>query len=140
MERRNFLKNTCSFCLLGFTGASIVELASCTAPSNIYSTSVQNNLIHVPVKIFKINTLQIVRPKELLYDIAVSKNTDNSFSALLLQCTHQDNQLTVYPNGYQCSLHGSQFDINGKVVKGPASKPLKNLSITQEGTNLIIHI
>ena len=140
MERRNFLKNTCSLCLIGFTGASLIELASCTAPSNIYSTSVLNNLITVPVKLFENSNLQIVRPKELLYDIAINKNAENNFSAMLLQCTHQDNQLTVYPNGYQCSLHGSQFNTEGKVVKGPASKPLKNLSIIQEGTNLLIHI
>jgi Rieske Fe-S protein len=57
-----------------------------------------------------------------------------------LQCTHQENQLTTTGDGYYCSLHGSQFDKNGRVIKGPAEKPLERYKVFVEKENVIIQI
>ena len=76
----------------------------------------------------------------MFYDIAVQKKEDNSFSALLLLCTHQENQLTITNKGYSCALHGSNFDKDGHVLKGPAERPLEHLSTIVSGNNLIIQI
>ena len=65
---------------------------------------------------------------------------DNSFEALLLQCTHQANQLTPNGNGYTCSLHGSQFDKNGNVTKGPAERTLKHYPVSVGQDKLSIQL
>ena len=84
--------------------------------------------------------MQIVRAKEYPYSIAVRKETDGNFIALLMRCTHADNPLTNIGNGFNCSLHGSVFDKDGTVKKGPAANPLKNFSTEIISDQLIIQL
>src|SRR5258706_71066 len=121
MKRRDFLKASCQLCLLGSAGLLLTQMSSCSpaAGNAIYKTDVVNNQLEVPLSLFDKAPLQFVRPKGWGYDIAVQKEQDN-YNALLMQCTHQNNQLTVSGNGFYCSLHGSQFDKEGNVKKGPA--------------------
>lgn len=141
MERRSFLKDTCKVCLLGATTFSIAEfLASCGSTAKGFKTSVTDHKIEVPLSLFDASAMQIISPRNYEYEIAVQKNTDNTFEALLLRCTHQNNQLIPTGSGYYCSLHGSQYDKKGKVKKGPAEKPLPSLQVETTPTNLIIHI
>jgi Rieske Fe-S protein len=65
---------------------------------------------------------------------------DDHYEALLMQCTHQNNQLTPTGNGFTCSLHGSQFNKDGIVTKGPAENRLKKFSTSVNLDQLIIHL
>lgn len=94
----------------------------------------------MPLNLFDKKDLQIVRPAGWYYDVAVQKNPDNSYTALLLQCTHQENQLTVTGSGYHCNLHGSNFDKQGAVKKGPAELPLQRFETSVDNNSLNIHI
>ena len=94
----------------------------------------------MPLTMFDKSPLQFVRPKGWYYDIAVQKKEDNSYSALLMQCTHQENQLTPTGNGFTCSLHGSQFDKAGNVRKGSAEQHLEGYRTFVDNGNLIIEI
>ena len=140
MQRKEFIKSTCNFCLLGAAGLALPHLLGCSPAIPVYKTEISNNQIELPLHLFDKNNLQLVRPQGWYYDIAVQKSENNVYAALLLKCTHQDNQLTAAGNGYQCSLHGSQFDATGKVKKGPAEKPLKKYNTTVSENRLIINI
>lgn len=142
MERRHFIKSSCNVCMLAAAGYFLPKLEGCSpAAYAVFKTDVVDKKITMPLNMFAASPIQLVRPKDWYYDIAVQKNADNTYSALLLQCTHQENQLTpVGNNGYTCSLHGSQFDIKGNVRKGPAEKHLEQYRTTVENNNLIIEI
>lgn len=141
MERRKFIKASCQLCLLGAAGYMLPMLSSCgTTKSTVYKADIQDKKITVPLALFATCNLQMVRPKGWFYDIAVQKNEDDTYSALLMKCTHMDNQLVLAGNGFQCNLHGSHFDKTGKVQKGPAEMPLKHFTITKDQTNLTINI
>jgi len=142
MERRDFLQSSCKACMLVAAGYFLPKLTGCSpAAYAVFKTEVTDKKITMPLSMFDQNSLQFVRPKGWYYDIAVQKKEDNSYSALLLMCTHQENQLTpAGKNGYTCSLHGSQFDANGTVRKGPAQEPLERFNTTIENNNLIIQI
>ncbi|HEV8082264.1 MAG TPA: Rieske (2Fe-2S) protein [Chitinophagaceae bacterium] len=141
MERRNFIKSTCNICLLGTAGFLAAQLPACSPASfPVFKTDVNDKKITIPLRLFDQSPLQIVRPKNMFYDIAVRKKEDNSYSALLLLCTHQQTQLTVTGNGYSCPLHESNFDKNGNVIKGPAETALHHFITSVSNNNLIIQI
>jgi len=142
MERRKFIKSGCSFCLLGAAGMLLPMLESCgtAQKTTVYKTQANGNRVEVPLSLFATSKLQLVRAKGQYYDIAVQQHEDKTYSALLLRCTHMDNQLNVSGNGYHCSLHGSEFDTNGNVKKGPAEQPLKKYPVTIENDKLVINI
>ena len=49
--------------------------------------------------------------------------------AIDLVCTHLGCTLAVTPDGLSCPCHGSSFDLRGKVLKGPADRPLKRYEV-----------
>lgn len=141
MERRRFLQSSCNLCILAATGCFLPGLSSCSpAAMKALQTDVNNNIISLPLNSISASGLQIIHPKKSLYDIAVQKKPDGSYEALLLQCTHQENQLTVTSNGYKCSLHGSQFDKDGNVTHGPAAEPLRRYKTNIENEELHIYL
>jgi Rieske Fe-S protein len=62
----------------------------------------------------------------------------DSFIALSLICTHLGCTVSVTPEGMVCPCHGSRFDRSGKVLSGPAEKPLVRLTIEQHGDDLVV--
>jgi Rieske Fe-S protein len=49
--------------------------------------------------------------------------------ALDLVCTHLGCTVAVTPAGLVCPCHGSRFDREGMVLKGPADRPLKRYAV-----------
>lgn len=139
MDRKEFLKLSCNTCLMGAAAVMLSTVGGCS-PSPVFKTSVVNNRIEVPLPLFEKSSLQLVRPKGWQYDIAVQKNADGTYQALLMQCTHMENQLSLAQNGFSCSLHGSRFNKDGKVTKGPAEASLKKFNTSIGNNNLIISI
>ncbi len=139
LERRDFLKTGCRACLLGAVTLTLGDLlSSCGTPSRAFSVDMNNNQVSVPLTLFATNDLQVVSPRHFEYEIAVRKK-DNQYEALLMQCTHQRNQLMRTGSGFYCSLHGSQFDQDGRVKKGPAERPLTRLHTEVVQDHLIIY-
>jgi cytochrome b6-f complex iron-sulfur subunit len=67
-------------------------------------------------------------------------HTANGFSAFSLTCTHLGCTVEQNKDEFVCPCHGSHFDLDGKLLHGPAAKPLASLRIeTIEDGNLILH-
>ncbi len=55
-------------------------------------------------------------------------NKDEKISVLSARCTHLGCKINEHSNNQLiCPCHGSAFDFNGNVTKGPATKPLKKV-------------
>lgn len=67
-------------------------------------------------------------------------HTESSFLALSLTCTHLGCTVEQNKDEFLCPCHGSHFDLDGRLLHGPAAKPLASLRIeTTEDGRLILH-
>jgi len=61
----------------------------------------------------------------------------NGVYAMTLTCTHAGCDMgqagTVSPQGLVCGCHGSEFDANGNVTRGPASQALDHFAVSVDG-------
>ena len=62
--------------------------------------------------------------------VAVMREGDTVY-ALGLVCTHLGCTVTVVDDGLSCPCHGSRFDRQGRVLKGPADRPLPRMAIEE---------
>ena len=66
---------------------------------------------------------------------------ETGFWALSLVCSHLGCTIEEGDNGYRCPCHGSRYDLDGRVLKGPAKQALKAIwvDVDAEG-NLMIDV
>jgi Rieske Fe-S protein len=58
--------------------------------------------------------------------------------ALSLACTHLGCTLNATPKGFTCPCHGSVFNTSGKVLRGPADRPLPRLAVEERGDHIVV--
>ncbi len=56
-------------------------------------------------------------------------HSQNGYTALSMVCTHLGCTVEKKDDGFACPCHGSRYDVNGKVLRGPAQKPLSSLRV-----------
>jgi cytochrome b6-f complex iron-sulfur subunit len=65
----------------------------------------------------------------------------NEYQAFSLVCTHLGCTVEQLNDTYECPCHGSVYDSEGQLRKGPAQKSLRSLKVTKNGEgNLILHM
>jgi len=62
--------------------------------------------------------------------VALMREGDTVY-ALDLICTHLGCTVTVTSSGLSCPCHGSRFDRQGRVLKGPADRTLRRLKVEE---------
>jgi len=89
---------------------------------------------------------QKVRDREVL-DVLDTKETillvrvdENTVAANTIVCTHQNCSVGYNKNQKRldCPCHGSRFDLNGKVLRGPAGRPLTHFKATIQGDSVLL--
>jgi len=58
--------------------------------------------------------------------------------ALSLVCTHLGCTVNVTPTDIVCPCHGSAYDRTGRVLKGPATRPLPRYRVERQGETLVV--
>ena len=67
----------------------------------------------------------------------VTQPAAGSFKAFSNICTHQGCPITDISGGtIMCNCHGSEFNLDGSVKRGPAARPLTAAKLTEKGSNL----
>jgi cytochrome b6-f complex iron-sulfur subunit len=59
-------------------------------------------------------------------------------SAVLASCTHQGCQPEPVADRLACPCHGSEFAFDGRVLQGPADRPLTRYETSVEGADLVV--
>lgn len=79
--------------------------------------------------------------RTVLADIpAVLIHSRDGFRAISLVCTHLGCTVESKAGGFACQCHGSVYDKDGNVTKGPAVEPLPPLGVEvqEDGTVVVI--
>ena len=62
------------------------------------------------------------------------------FAAVSSICTHRGCTVDLGGPGLACPCHGSQYDREGQVVRGPASRALERYPVRASGDELVIEV
>jgi len=145
MDRITFIK-TCSLACLGGSFLSSV-LQGCSGTKMVHAT-IRGENIELPLTEFtqvkKGNTTFrkyiVIQNEQLQYPVCVYRISDTEYKALLMKCTHQGNELSVYGDKLHCAAHGSEFDKQGNATIGPAVQPLRNFPVVIDNQILLISL
>ncbi len=80
-----------------------------------------------------------VRASGLEEEIALLRLGDGSLRALGTTCTHLGCQVRPGGEFLVCPCHGSTFDRQGAVVRGPAQRPLTSYPVAVSEDRITIH-
>jgi cytochrome b6-f complex iron-sulfur subunit len=133
--RRTFCAQTATLAIFGGALGAILEgcSSSPTSPSNASSLPTVNGTTvsgGITLTVDASSPLSSVGSAALVQtpigDFLVAHTAQNAFVALSATCTHQTCTITGFANqDYVCPCHGSTFDINGRVLGGPAPASLR---------------
>ncbi len=144
MDRRRFLAAGCTLCLGGTATMTLLE--GCGS-ADITGTIKGSDLV-VPLSAFQaaedgsseFTNVIIVRHPSLLYPVCVYRFSATDYLALLMQCTHQGNELLTLGDRLACPAHGSEFNNRGTVIQGPAAADLRKFPVTINDDDLRISL
>ncbi|MEX0648044.1 MAG: Rieske 2Fe-2S domain-containing protein [Balneolaceae bacterium] len=136
MDRKKFIKLIsagvlCSVPLGGITGC--VSYRYVDARRN-------GDQLEVPKSSFREDSFVLVRNPGRSSPIYLGKHSEDSYSAIFLECTHK--QCTVEPSGetFTCPCHGSKYDREGKILEGPARQDLYTYQVTTDAGTIYIQL
>lgn len=145
MDRRKFIKNSCTACLSATALAGVIS--SCTSTKYISGKLGKDGLtVDAGEFVIRQNGKQtyrsyiIIRNEALQYPICVYRLNEKDYSALWMRCTHQGAELQASGDYLQCTAHGSEFDNKGTVKNGPADRNLRNFPVTLSNNQLFIDL
>jgi Rieske Fe-S protein len=144
MDRRKFTKA----CMICVTGSVLAPIMSGCQSTYYTAGVVEPNGISVLKSEFtyvkKDQPVQrayiIVRNTAMEFPIYLYKFSDEQYSAVLMKCSHQGNELSASGDHLHCSAHGSEFNNKGIVAQGPAEENLRTFKVTPTGDKLFIDL
>ncbi len=145
MDRRIFVKKTCTLCL----GGSLLTnmLSACGSTHYVDGTMEPSGISVLPAEFLlqKDNPNSflpyiVVRNESLEYPICVYRFSENEYTALLMKCSHQGTELQVFGDQLHCPAHGSEFSSKGLVTQGPAESGLRAFRVSQLPEKILIEL
>jgi Rieske Fe-S protein len=150
MDRRKFLESIC----VTVAGTAIVgPLGNLTRSSKLVNTANARPLDAKDIREIPINLIDApdLKPVGGTYDlefddldrnILIAHVKPNVFTAVDIKCTHAACEVSYDADHtkFYCPCHGSEFDRYGRVLKGPATKPLNYYHTELKGDEVMITI
>jgi Rieske Fe-S protein len=136
IDRRDFVA-VCAVAGLGLLLSGCVSLV--THPVPVSGGRVRLSLASYP-ELSKPDGAIRVLPAGQTEPIYVLAAEPNGHVALSPICTHRGCTVDVHGSRLVCPCHGSTYDREGKVLRGPAQRALTRYEVTREGDELVIQL
>lgn len=133
-------------CLGGLIAGSF--LSSCMSNNYVSATTVGNKLVlskssFVLIKEDGSTLLRkyvLVRCEQLQFPVCIYRMGEDSYSALLMECSHNSCELSPHGDYLICPCHGSEFDKTGRPQNPPADHDLRTFKTTTDHENIYLHV
>ncbi|HET7178098.1 MAG TPA: Rieske (2Fe-2S) protein [Chryseosolibacter sp.] len=144
MNRRAFAGK----CLTCLSGTLTIPLLNRCGAVHYATGSIEENRLSVSTAEFTyikkdrelVRPYIIVRNDALQFPIYLYRFGDNQYSALLMKCTHQGNELNASGDHLTCPAHGSEFTNLGIVSRGPAEDRLRSFKVVAADDRIFIDL
>lgn len=80
----------------------------------------------------------VLERPDALINVWVVHLEDGSFAAVWRVCTHGACEVESRGAQFECPCHGSIFALDGSVVRGPATRPLRRFEAVRFGDSLFL--
>ena len=143
LSRRTFIRQTSVLGACACCFGALSTLESCSTSANVGS-STEKAMVETPGQVtilkssmagqsyLKLNTGTFKDP------IFLNTNEDGTYTAVLMNCTHKGCGLGASQGKLVCGCHGSEFDLAGNVLKGPAKTNLQTFQVSADELHIII--
>ena len=139
VTRREFLKDSALF--IGGAAVTVSGLACVASYAPVVRVTVADRTIAVETAIPELmnvgDGIQLAS-EELDYPILLIKIAPERFVALSTECMHLGCTVKKQPSLIRCPCHGSVYDLEGNVLKGPTQHPLMQYAVRMSGTQAIV--
>lgn len=72
-------------------------------------------------------------------DVVITQPVAGEFKGFSAACTHKGCEMNKIADGtIDCPCHGSKFNLDGTVAKGPATEPLEAKAISVQGDSIVL--
>ena len=136
MPRRRFLIQ-----LVAGTGLFAGGLSACAAVATFRARLVEGRIALTYSELEEVlqaDNVVLVTAEGLPEAIVLIRLDARSYRALGARCTHLGCQVRPEKRTLRCPCHGSAFDLEGKVIRGPARKHLTSYALEVKETTLEI--
>ena len=125
INRRALLTGACA--LLALTGLGALPASASSEIRKLSNGRVSVKLKSIPelAKVGGSVGIGNVKGKP----VAITRTGNSSYVAFSLSCPHKDVTVSREGNGWVCDAHGSEFEADGALVLGPATKRLTRVPI-----------
>lgn len=76
--------------------------------------------------------------------VLVVRTAESEYRAVQINCTHFGSEVALVHDAgvtkFRCTNHGAEFDLQGAVLKGPASNPLQAYAVTSEDGKIYLAV
>ncbi len=138
-NRRQFLNRVLTVGVTVLAGYVVYPVIRFLIPPSVASDE--------PTKVF-VTTTDEMKPNSAKFfrfldrPAVLVRLPNGDYKALSAKCTHLGCTVEFKPakDFFYCNCHGSEFDINGKVLKGPAALPLPVYVVSISGNKIFVSI
>jgi Rieske Fe-S protein len=137
MDRRHFIARAVAAGVIGSGLAG--PMAGCASVRYVGYERRMNTLVVRKADLSESGHALLENP-QIPRAIYLHRTPEGEFLALLLRCTHQGCEPARVSDRLECPCHGSQYSLNGDVLRGPAQRPLYRYDVTADAEHVYIEL
>jgi cytochrome b6-f complex iron-sulfur subunit len=118
-------------------GVAAVSLGAC-AGARYVVPRVSPGILAIPLAELDRDGQAFLQSADMQRPIYVRRLPSGELTAVLASCTHQGCQPEPVADRLACPCHGSEFGFDGRVLQGPAERPLTRYEVTVQGADVVV--